>query len=171
MPGAIEFVDALGAEHLADLDFARGELEIRCYLLDYGPGGLLAAQRDLVYRELGLEPPGGEASPEPTREAVRDALRKLDLPHELARSPLARGTELDERAASVRALIEDAADNAFGRAEGERQLHRVLVRGYLDPAPSHELAADELSLSRAAYFRRLRTATERVADYIAARSG
>ena len=66
-------------------------------------------------------------------------------------------------------MIDDAAENAFGRAEGERQLKQVLVRGYLDPAPSHELAADELSLSRAAYFRRLRTATERMADYIATR--
>jgi hypothetical protein len=170
MPGAVDFVAALGAEHLGDLDVVRGELELRCYLIDYGPGGLLAAQRDLVYRELGLEPPAAEASSEPTHEAVREALRKLDLPHELARSPLARGEDLEARAASVRALIEDAAENAFGRAEGERQLHAVLVRGYLDPAPSHELAADELSLSRAAYFRRLRTATERLADYIAARS-
>ncbi|MDX6637235.1 MAG: hypothetical protein QOJ01_746, partial [Solirubrobacterales bacterium] len=97
-----------------------------------------------------------------------DALRNLDLPHELARSSIATGEGLEERARSVRALIEDAASNAFGQAEGERQLHRVLVRGYLEPAPSHELAADELSLSRAAYFRRLRTATERVGDYIAA---
>ena len=123
----------------------------------------------MVYRELGLEPPSVEATAQPVREAVRDALRNLDLPHELANSPLARGETLDERATSVRALIEDAAENAFGRAEGERQLHSVLVRGYLNPAASHELAADELSLSRAAYFRRLRTAAERVADYIAAR--
>lgn len=171
MPGAVEFVDALGAEHLADLDFRGGELEHRCYLIDYGPGGLLAAQRDLIYRELGLEPPAVDAGdPAPTREAVRDALRKLDLPHELAASPLARGEGLEERAASVRALIEDAAENAFGRAEGERQLRAVVVRGYIDPADSHELAAEELSLSRAAYFRRLRTATERIADYISAGS-
>lgn len=168
MPGAPEFAAALGAEHLGELDVKLGRLEFQCHLIDYGSGGLLAAQRELVYRELGLEPPAVDASPEPIRDAVRDALRNLDLPHELAGNPLARGDGLEDRAASVRALIEDAAENAFGRAEGERQLHAVLVRGYLDPAASHELAADELSLSRAAYFRRLRTSTERVADYLAA---
>lgn len=167
-PGAREFADALGSEHITALDAKSGERTIECHLVDYGHGGLLAAQRELVYRELGLEPPATEATPEPVRTAVRDALRRLDLPHELANSPLARGEGLEERAASVRKLIEDAAESAFGRAEGERQLKQVLVRGYLDPAPSHELAADELSLSRAAYFRRLRTATERIADYVAA---
>ncbi len=165
-PGAKLFAEALGSEHIAELDARSAERVIECHFVDYGHGGLLAAQRELVYRELGLEPPVTEASPEPVRTAVRDALRNLDLPHKLAQSSLASGEELEERAASVRSVIEDAAENAFGRAEGERQLKQVLTRGYLDPAPSHELAADELSLSRAAYFRRLRTATERVADYI-----
>jgi hypothetical protein len=166
-PGAKLFAEALGSEHISELDARFDHRVIECHLVDYGHGGLLAAQRELVYRELGLEPPVTEASPEPVRTAVRDALRNLDLPHKLAQSSLASGDGMDERAASVRGRIEDAVENAFGRAEGERQLKQVLVRGYLDPAPSHELAADELSLSRAAYFRRLRTATERVADYIA----
>jgi hypothetical protein len=38
---------------------------------------------------------------------------------------------------------------------------------YLDPASSHEQAAHELNLSRAAYFRRLKLASERVAEYLA----
>jgi hypothetical protein len=42
----------------------------------------------------------------------------------------------------------------------------VLVRGYLDPAPSHELAAKELNLSRAAYFRRLKQAVARIAAHL-----
>jgi predicted DNA-binding protein (UPF0251 family) len=45
-------------------------------------------------------------------------------------------------------------------------MHRVLERGYLDPAASHEQAADELNLSRAAYFRRLKLASERLADVL-----
>lgn len=45
-------------------------------------------------------------------------------------------------------------------------MRQVLIRGYLDPAPSHELAASEVSLSRSAYFRRLKLATERLADQI-----
>jgi hypothetical protein len=109
--------------------------------------------------------------PMAVRDAVRDALRKLDLPHELAQNPLARGGDMEERAASVREVIEDAVENAFGRADAEQQLRGVLVRGYIDPAPSHELAAEGLSLSRAACFRRLPTATERLAEYIAADAG
>jgi hypothetical protein len=35
------------------------------------------------------------------------------------------------------------------------------------PAPNHELAAEELMLSRSSYFRNVRQATRRVADYIA----
>ena len=45
-------------------------------------------------------------------------------------------------------------------------MHHVLVRGYLDPAPSHEQAADELNLSRAAYFRRLKLACERLGQFL-----
>jgi hypothetical protein len=70
--------------------------------------------------------------------------------------------------ASVRALIEQAAEHAFGDTPGEQLLRRVLVRGYLDPADSHELAAEELNLSRATYFRRLKAAAARVADHVAA---
>jgi predicted DNA-binding protein (UPF0251 family) len=40
------------------------------------------------------------------------------------------------------------------------------VYGYLDPLRSHEEAASRLCLSRAAYFRRLRTAVERLAEYL-----
>jgi hypothetical protein len=102
-------------------------------------------------------------------EAVREALRNFRVPHELARSPLARGETQDERAESVRELLRDAADRAFGDNENEKLLRRVLIRGYLEPAPSHEQAAIDPSLSRAAYFRRLRTAAERVAEHLARR--
>ena len=67
----------------------------------------------------------------------------------------------------MRARLEDAAERAFGDDPNEQLLQRVLVRGYLDPAASHEQAADELNLSRAAYFRRLKLASERVAAYLA----
>ena len=102
-------------------------------------------------------------------EDVREALRNFRVPHELARSPLATGENPEERAEAVRAVLRDAADRAFGDNENEKLLRRVLIRGYLEPAPSHEQAAIDLSLSRAAYFRRLRAAAERVAEYLAAR--
>lgn len=159
--GAHRFAQAVGARRIAELDVEAGGHLTECHLLDYGPGGLLGMQREYVYRELGL------ALPAPDADAVRDALRNLRTPHLLASSPLARGEGADERAASVRALLEEASEHAFGATENEQLLRRVLVRGYLDPAPSHEQAARELNLSRAAYFRRLKQASERVAGYLA----
>lgn len=137
----------------------------------HGPGGLIGAQRDVVYVELGLTPPRAPA-PRGTGtigdETVREALRNLQLPHKLAASELARGEGTEEQAASVRRLLAEAADKSFGESEDERLLRRVLVRGYLIPAPSHEAAADELHLSRSSYFRRLKEAAHRVAEYVRA---
>lgn len=161
MPRAAQFSAALGAAHVETLDRELAGVQIECHVIDYGPGGLLGAQRDVVYRELGLEPPGDIGESE-----VREALRNLRNPHKLARSSLGRGEGTAARAAHVRALIEDARERAFGETDEERLLQRVLVRGYLDPAASHELAADELHLSRSAYFRRLKAASRRVAEHL-----
>jgi hypothetical protein len=142
-------------------------VRIECYRIDYGPGGLIAAQRAVIYRELGLADPRGPEESADNLEMVREALRNFRVPHELARSPLARGNSVDARAESVRSVLRDAAERAFGDTENERLMQRVLVRGYLESASSHEAAADELHLSRAAYFRRLRMGTQRVAEYLA----
>ena len=50
----------------------------------------------------------------------------------------------------------------------ERLLQQIMERGYLDASASHESAALELNVSRATYFRRLRIASQRVADYVLA---
>jgi hypothetical protein len=71
-----------------------------------------------------------------------------------------------ERAESVRALVRGAVQQAFGDTPDQRLLRRVLERGYLDPAPNHELAADELHLSRSTYFRRLRQASDQLARWL-----
>jgi hypothetical protein len=166
------FLQAIQAQHLPELDVeGYGHKRVECWIVDYGPGGLLGAQRDTIYLELGMVPPGAAERPSPApapvdAEVVRDALRNLRLPHALAQSPLARGEGVEERAAAVRALLEEAAGRAFGDTESERLMRRVLERGYLDPAPSHEQAAEELNLSRAAYFRRLKLASERLAEVL-----
>jgi hypothetical protein len=170
------FAAALGARHIQELDAKLGDKTVECHLVDYGPSGLLGMQRAVVYMELGITPPGagdGEEPPEQSAidaESVREALRNLRVPHELSRSPLARGDGVEARARSVRDLMAEAAQSAFGETDNERLLQRVLVRGYIDPAPSHEAAADELNLSRAAYFRRLKLASERVAEYVSSRN-
>lgn len=167
VPGAVTFARALGAEHLQDLDLDLSARRIECHRIDYGPGGLMAAQRAVVYAELGLPNPQLARAPAGVdAEAVRDALRNFGLPHELAQSPLAVGESPEERAESVRRLLREAVDSAFGETDNEQLLKRVIVRGYLEPVSSHEQAAYEISLSRAAYFRRLRTAAERVADHL-----
>jgi hypothetical protein len=169
LPGALEFSRALGARHAEALDAVVGNVRIECHIVDYGVGGVLAAERDLIYRELGLAPPAPADTSANLTAAVRHALRNLDRPHALAESALAAGDTLEERAQSVRALLEDAAERAFARAAGDQLTRQALVLGYLDPLPSHELAAEQLSLSRSAYFRRLQRATERVANYVAAK--
>lgn len=165
---ALSFSSALSARHVADLDVELAGRRIQCHVVDYGLGGLLGAQRALVYAELGLAPEPAPAAPAFDADTVRDALRNLHLPHELARSPLADGPTPEARAAGVRELLEEAAECAFGETENERLLQRVLVRGYIDPAASQEQAAFELNLSRSAYFRRLRLAADRVAEYLTA---
>jgi hypothetical protein len=168
-PSALSFARVLGAQHLAELDLEIGGRRVECHRIDYGPGGLVAAQRAVVYGELGLVAPPAKDGRYVDVEAVREALRNFQIPRALARSPLASGQTPEARTESVRALLREASLRAFGDNENEKLLRRVLVRGYLEPAPSHEQAAIDLSLSRAAYFRRLRAAAERVAEYLADR--
>jgi hypothetical protein len=158
------FSAACGARPIDELVVERAGVRVECHHLDYGPGGLLAFQHAEVYRELGLPPPAAL----PTVEDVRQALRQLGSPALLARGPLAPTTgSVDERAAAVRDRLERAVDEALGDSEEDDELREVLVRGYLDPAASHDQAAADLHLTRAAYFRRLRAAVARIAAHIA----
>jgi AAA ATPase domain len=196
---AVAFAQAVNTQHISELDLVLGGKITQCHVIDHATDGILGSMRAAVYGELGLEPGpiriGADVVPlaevevddddatafgivaagvaearEPvTLEAVRDALRTMHQPLELAASPLASGTTTEERAASVRAEVEDAVANAFGDSPDEQLLRRIVQRGYLDPSGSHELAADELHVSRATYFRRLRTASQRVAEYLIAK--
>src|SRR4051812_7498490 len=165
---AVAYAKAVQARHMAELDVAGEERRLQCWVRDHGPGGIMRSLRDAVYRELGQRPP----MPTPSTpgvfaaEDVRDALRAFHQPLELARSPIARGRGPAERAASVRAVLEEAVTNAFGEAPGEQLVRRIVERGYIDPRGGHEAAAHELNVSRATYFRRLREGSERVARYV-----
>jgi AAA ATPase domain len=173
--GARAFAQAAGGTHLPELDCRLADHTVECHRIDHGPGGLFGSLRGFVYMELGLTVPaqaagGAAAAPVVDRELVRDALRNFHVPHALSASRLARGDTPEQRVESVRTLLHGAADAAFGDSHNERLLKRVLTLGYLetDPArPSHEQVAHDLALSRAAYFRRLRVAADRVADHLA----
>jgi hypothetical protein len=130
-----------------------------------GPGSRSAPTAASTLMPAG--PSAADPVPVALVDAVRDALRNFRVPRELARSPLARGATVQERAESVRLMLRAAADEAFGDSETENLLHSVLLAGYIEPLRSHEAAATALCLSRAAYFRRLRTAVSRVAEHLA----
>lgn len=182
---AVAFARLSGSRHVPELDVWGGNRVTECWILDHGEVGMLGQLRAAIYAEVGLPAPTGASELPLVREAagtagvpgavasitaddVRDALRALDQPLELAASPLARGTAPDERAASVRAALEEAVAGAFGEGPDEQLLREVLQRGYLDAAGSHEAAWWELHLSRATYFRKLRAASARVAEWLLA---
>ena len=172
---AVEFAGRVGAKRIDGLDVRLDDRCHECHVLDYGDGGLLAAHRGSVYAELGLRPPRPgrpEADAEPPQvaeisaETVKDALRNIDRPLELARSPLAQGRTPRARAASVQRLIAEAAEGAFGRDPEERVLRELVRMRYLGDRTTHERVADHLHVSRATYFRYLRVAADRLADYV-----
>jgi hypothetical protein len=174
---AVAFSRNVNAQHVPELDVEVDGLTHECHIFDSGPGGMLGAQRDAVYWELGLRPPepwdAVAAAPAATvtRESVKALARRLDRPLELAASPLAGGDTPEERAESVRRLFREAAATAFGESADEQLLRRIAERGLLARDTSHEALADELNVSRATYFRRLRQASERLADAVLARTG
>jgi hypothetical protein len=174
---AVQFALNIGAERLPELDAVIGGKPHECHLLDHGPGGIIGGQRNTVYWELGLPTPAeadpdvSTATPAPsvTHESVKALARHLDRPLELAASPLATGATPDERAESVRALFREAVDGAFGESADEQLLRTIAERGCLTRSVGHEALADELNVSRATYFRRLRQASERLAEFVVAR--
>jgi hypothetical protein len=171
---AVQFALNIGARHVPELDAVIGGKPHECHLLDHGEGGIIGGQRNTVYWEMGLPTPEPDkrpsgVAPSVTHDSVKALARHLDRPLELAASPLASGSTPDERAESVRALFREAIDGAFGASADEQLLRMIAERGCLTRSVGHEALADELHLSRATYFRRLRQASERLADFIVAK--
>jgi hypothetical protein len=165
-PEQLDFLRALGNVHLTELDVVDGERTVHCHLNDMGPGGIIGFTRKLVYRDLGHQPPREQRAEAVGADAVRDALRAFHDPQALAASPLARGGAGDERAASVRRLVQEAVGAAFGDTEDERSLRSLIERAYLVPDGGHTDAERDLHMSRTTYFRRLRQAVARVCDHV-----
>jgi len=161
-----EALRALGCEQPPELQIADGERTVECYVNDFGPGGVAGYIRGLVYSELGLPPPVEQPPAAVGADVVRDALRSFRDARALARSPLARGVSTDDRVASVRRLLREAVSASFGDSEDEQLLRSVLELGYLEPDTTHIDAQRTLHLSRANYFRRLRTAAGRVCEHV-----
>jgi hypothetical protein len=166
-----EFLLAMGYQRQSDLDVDDHGRTVPSYVVDWGEGGLVRFVRDLVYWDLGMTPPSAAPADAPAAAAVRDALRSFHDPIALAANPLGRGRGADQRAAAVRQTLLEAVDGAFGDSPDERLQRAAIERGYLDPDGGHVVAMQELSFSRTTYFRRLATASDRVAEFVlAARS-
>jgi hypothetical protein len=169
--GAVEFSASIGGVHTPELDVRVGAKQIQCHIVDFGPGGMLGAQRAIVYAELGFELPPDDVIVV-DGEAVRALLRDLTRDDRLAASSFATGDTVAERAASVRALVRDAVDRTFGAGARDEKLRAVMVAGYLERTTSHEAVAASLHMSRAVYFRTAREAVDRLAGELnRARSG
>ena len=156
---------AVGATRLPDL--VDGERAMGTYVIDNGPGLLVGKVRNVVYAGQGRTPePAGSAAPSPATDdgVLRGALQSFHDPVALAANPLADGTDVAGRAESVRHRVRAAVTKVFGRSEAEQELRRLFERAYLDPDGGHRRAMAEAHLSRSTYFRRIREATDRVAD-------
>ena len=74
LPASRAFSEALGAEHIPALDVDAYGMQLECHVVDFGVGGLLAFQRDWIYRESGAVPPNDAVGAGP-RSADPDAAR------------------------------------------------------------------------------------------------
>jgi hypothetical protein len=154
----LAFVDALGFVRVPALDFEDPQRPLAAITRDHGVGGVIAGTRDLVYRDLGLEPPAAFDR----RDAVRRALRDFHDSVALSANPLAQGTGTTQRAEHVRARVIAALDIAFGSRPDDRLTRAVIERGYFDADGGHDRAQRELFMSRTTYFRRASTGLDRI---------
>lgn len=157
MPAALRFSEALGAVHVPELDVVAHGMNLQCHVADFGPRGVLGAQRDWVYRETGAAPPDG-----PPTEPV-NLLRLLRDPAAMANGPAWLGDRPSEKMSAARALVAEAL-NVFGPSRSDWLAREIIELAYLTEVEPHEAIARRLNLSRSAYFRRLHAATARVAD-------
>jgi hypothetical protein len=167
---AMRFAARVGATPCPELAVELDGRRFECHIVDHGPGGIIGAARGMVYAEIEA-PGGGAALSAATADDVRDALRNFHRPDVLAHSPLAADASPEARAETVRTRLGDAVVHAFGVAPDELLLRAVVERGYLDPGSKHDRVAAELHLSRTAYFRRLRRASERIAAWVLEHDG
>ncbi|MFF9803400.1 hypothetical protein ACF1G3_39235, partial [Streptomyces rochei] len=97
--------------------------------------------------------------------AVRDALRALWWPSQLARNPLSRTRRVAERGQSLHDALLHAIDTLRDERGGEKR-HLVITSTYSKAAPTQEAAARRLGMSFSTYRRYLTTAVKHVTDVL-----
>jgi hypothetical protein len=103
------------------------------------------------------------------RTAVRDALKNINRPGRLAANPLLRSRLVLQRGEAIpvtlQALVREAAAT-LKQEPRDRRFAVALERGYLNPAETHEQAAESLDLPYSTFRLHLTTAVQRVTDYL-----
>jgi hypothetical protein len=93
--------------------------------------------------------------------AVRDALRALWWPGELAANPLNRSRLVAEHDQNLHDVLLHAIDTLLGQRGGETR-HQVLTTTYSRTAPTQEAAARRLGMSFSTYRRHLTAAVQHI---------
>lgn len=163
IPAAEAFADRLGAVHVEELDMHAFGIDLECRIVDCGPGGLIGNQRDWIYRETGVAPPHEVPDVDPA-----ELLRWLRDPAELSQGPAWLGDAPSERLTRLQSLVRSSLV-AFGPNRDDELGRSIIEAAYLEDNAPHEAIARRLHLSRSAYFRRLQSATDRVAEELGAR--
>jgi hypothetical protein len=104
------------------------------------------------------------------KDSVRDALRDFTRPSSLQHSPLLRSRLLRERASEASAtalqkLLQEAANQLKANPKDEKS-YRAVLRTYLEPAATQELAAELLDLPFSTYRRHLTSGVEKIIDIL-----
>lgn len=97
--------------------------------------------------------------------AVRDALRALWWPNELAANPLSRSRLVAAHGQSLHDVLLGAIDTVLAERGGEKR-HRVVTTTYSKAAPTQEAVARRLGMSFSTYRRHLTAAVKRVSDVL-----
>lgn len=152
------FLQTMGYRPVPALDRAIDGETAEAWMADLGPGGLVGYVAALVATQNGVEPNRADAQEAgwllgALREFHDDDAMAARWPAELERATAA---------AAARSSLRSAVDAAFGDSSTDRRLRRVLELGYLTPGLSETAVLGRLHLSRATYYRQLRTARERL---------
>ncbi|MFE9438859.1 ATP-binding protein [Streptomyces sp. NPDC006602] len=97
--------------------------------------------------------------------AVRDALRALWWPGELAANPLSRGRLVAQTDRSLHDVLVRAIDTVLEVRGGEKR-HLVITTTYSKAAPTQEAAARRLGMSFSTYRRHLTAAVKHITDVL-----
>jgi hypothetical protein len=161
-----------------EADFKMGDKRYGVFAHDWRAVPVAAWLELLGQRELNtnLKPEDLEAArPAPLvvlsepefKDSVRDALRDFTRLSALQHSPLLRSRLLREHAeasaTALQRLLQEAANQLKANPKDEKT-YRAVLRTYLEPAATQELAAELLDLPFSTYRRHLTSGVEKIID-------